>query len=175
MFPPLNSFGRFCLHSLVKDHYQQLTSFSVGEDKERRTVVCHQAVVAEHALQNAHHTSLGLPKIQSESTSIVQNVENDLTVPSDDNEIKFEERGSSNLGKSKVHRRPDRAVYAPPGARRKPVGQNQMITADSVNMVDVCVLALVDCPSLEIPTHKRVAYLINKYKLIDLMVGLVSQ
>ena len=137
-------------------------------------MVCHQAVVAEHALQNAHHTSLGLPKIQSESTSIVQNVENDLTVPSDDNEIKFEERGSSNLGKSKVHRRPDRAVYAPPGARRKPVGQNQMITADSVNMVDVCV-STCRLPQLGDPNTQRVAYLINKYKLIDLMVGLVTQ
>jgi hypothetical protein len=42
LFPPLNSFSRLCLHNLVKDNFPDLTSFSVGADSERRTVVGYQ-------------------------------------------------------------------------------------------------------------------------------------
>jgi len=51
VFPAVNSFSRFCLHSLVKDSYPELTTFSVGTEKERRPVVCHQSTVAMHALK----------------------------------------------------------------------------------------------------------------------------
>ena len=119
LFPPLNSFNRFCLHNLVKENYPDvLTSFSVGEDKERRTVVAHQDAVAHQVLQELKQ------KAQPAANVETQSKEDDLAdvgklsepCPAEDPVTKIEK--PSKTGKTKQARRPDRAVYAPPGARR---------------------------------------------------------
>ena len=116
MFPSINSFSRLCLHALVKDNYPDLTTFSVGAEKERRPVVCHQRTVAEYALENNLQIS-PMPQARSAPEPIVEkeaqvlaNVESSRVIASEK---------LSNGKKSKTHKRPDRAVYVPPGANRR--------------------------------------------------------
>ena len=114
MFPSINSFSRLCLHALVKDNYPDLTTFSVGVEKERRPVVCHQRTVAEYALENNLQIS-PMPQARSAPQPIAEkeppaNVESSRVISSEK---------LSNGKKSKTHKRPDRAVYVPPGANRR--------------------------------------------------------
>jgi len=40
VFQPLAGYQRFLVHRLVENAFKELTSFSIGEDGERRTVIC---------------------------------------------------------------------------------------------------------------------------------------
>ncbi|XP_052131902.1 R3H and coiled-coil domain-containing protein 1-like [Frankliniella occidentalis] len=46
VFPPVNSFYRFLIHQLAQDNFDQLRTFSIGEDPDRRIVVCTKDLVA---------------------------------------------------------------------------------------------------------------------------------
>ena len=114
MFPSINSFSRLCLHSLVKDNYPDLTTFSVGAEKERRPVVCHQRTVAEYALENNLQIS-AMPQVQSAPAA---EQEEQLPASVESSKVTASET-LSNGQKSKTKKRPDRAVYVPPGASRR--------------------------------------------------------
>jgi hypothetical protein len=83
VFPAVNSFSRFCLHSLVKDSYPELTTFSVGTEKERRPVVCHQSTVAMHALKandfvnNGSKNNASPTIIQNSTTNLIETKNNE--------------------------------------------------------------------------------------------------
>lgn len=120
VFPPVNSFSRFCLHNLVKDNYPELTTFSVGSDKERRPVVCNQMTVAQWTLKN--DVRKVLPPSGNSSPEILDRSSNQENV-----EISIEknneENGESVLKTNKLRtrnmKRPDRQVYVPPGSNRR--------------------------------------------------------
>ena len=42
LFPPVDNFFRFLIHKTVESDFINLCSFSIGEDENRRTVVCLQ-------------------------------------------------------------------------------------------------------------------------------------
>jgi hypothetical protein len=138
LFPSLNSFSRFCLHSLVKDSYPDLTTFSVGAEKERRPVVCHQATVADQALRNVSQPTpkekspLRVPQTLSKENR--NEDKTDKVISGGENEAKIDK---SSTGKSRTQRRPDRAVYAPPGSHRRSV-QGSVAKPNPVNFENVC-------------------------------------
>ena len=116
MFPSINSFSRLCLHALVKDNYPDLTTYSVGFEKERRPVVCHQRTDAEYALENNLQIST-MPQAPSAPDPIA---EKEVQVPANTESSRvISSEKLSNGKKSKTHKRPDRAVYVPPGANRR--------------------------------------------------------
>ena len=109
VFPAVNSFSRFCLHTLVKDSYPELTTFSVGTEKDRRPVVCHQSTVAMHALKandfviNVSSKNNAIPKIIENSTENMIQTKNDENSGRNNND-----NNSSNGGRSR--KRPGKTI-----------------------------------------------------------------
>jgi hypothetical protein len=40
VFPPLNSYRRFLIHTVSEEYSEELSTFSIGQGHRRRTVVC---------------------------------------------------------------------------------------------------------------------------------------
>ena len=45
VFPPVESYFRLLIHKTVESDFNTLCSFSIGEEDERRTVVCQQQAI----------------------------------------------------------------------------------------------------------------------------------
>uniref|UniRef100_H3AV37 R3H domain and coiled-coil containing 1 n=1 Tax=Latimeria chalumnae TaxID=7897 RepID=H3AV37_LATCH len=96
MFPPLSSRLRYLIHRTV-ENFSALSSFSIGEGNDRRTVVCHIEI-----------------RLPSEEDSLSCSVNNmlrakDSTQPSN--------RGSRE-NESKSSKRPEKALYVPRALRQ---------------------------------------------------------
>jgi len=52
VFPPVNNYHRFLIHKVVETGFPELTTFSVCEAEERRTVVCFQQQLLDYTLGN---------------------------------------------------------------------------------------------------------------------------
>ena len=109
VFPTVNTTSTTCLHNLLKENYQNLTTFLVGAENEQRPVVSHLQTVSDQALKNSFEKSLNLER--KDSLDLLVNEENcDLN----------NYDSLSNRGKARIQKRPDRAVYVPPRANRRP-------------------------------------------------------
>jgi hypothetical protein len=113
VFPAVNASSRLCLNSLLDDVYPDLTTFSVGDDNNPRTVVCRQSAIASQALKDV---SINIPrngKVVSEKNVLSKSKNN--------------ENCEKSLQTTKQRKRPDRAVYVPPPCsnRRPSPGQQQ--------------------------------------------------
>jgi hypothetical protein len=113
VFPAVNASSRLCLNSLLDDVYPDLTTFSVGDDNNPRTVVCRQSAVASQTLKDV---SINIPrngKVVSEKNVLSKSKNN--------------ENCEKSLQTTKQRKRPDRAVYVPPPCsnRRPSPGQQQ--------------------------------------------------
>ncbi|RZF34157.1 hypothetical protein LSTR_LSTR003567, partial [Laodelphax striatellus] len=52
LFPPLNSRRRFLIHNFIQENFKKhnLRTFSVGQNSQRRTAVCHASIIIEGKL-----------------------------------------------------------------------------------------------------------------------------
>lgn len=93
VFPAVNATSRLCLTTVVNDAYPDLTTFDVGDDTDSRAVVCRQ-------------------------DSVVVKRDTDVDVENDRN-AENSRRNADDKSSSRKQRRPDRAVYVPPGSNRR--------------------------------------------------------
>jgi parvulin-like peptidyl-prolyl isomerase len=57
VFQPLSEYHRFLIHRVVEKGFTKLTSFSIGEDTDRRTVICFE--------ENKLHQELKVSKVKN--------------------------------------------------------------------------------------------------------------
>ena len=65
VFPCINSYSRLKLHEVTKEKFPELTSFSVGEEPERRPVICKQQLIADWTLKSLVEPVAVLPEKNS--------------------------------------------------------------------------------------------------------------
>ncbi len=52
IFPPVNNYYRLLIHKTVEEEFPDLSSFSIGADEERRTVVCQELTLLRYTTKN---------------------------------------------------------------------------------------------------------------------------
>ena len=112
VFPTVNTSSSTCLLNLLKDDYQNLTTFLVGPENEQRPVVSHLQTVSDQALKTSFEKSLNLERKDSLELLIIDKNEENCDLNNYDS--------LSNRGKARIQKRPDRAVYVPPRSNRRP-------------------------------------------------------
>ncbi|KAG8038594.1 hypothetical protein G9C98_006290 [Cotesia typhae] len=118
LFPPVNNYRRFIIHSIVQDNFQELSTFSIGQGYERRTVVCFKGdLFREFQLDGGQSRS----KIKSAPAVEIYRppAARRLQTPTTSTE--------SSQTKTK-QRRPDRAVYVPKQRRSVDDSQNENLS-----------------------------------------------
>ncbi|KAG8224658.1 hypothetical protein J437_LFUL005160 [Ladona fulva] len=109
VFPPFNNYRRFLIHKLIEDHFDNLSTFSIGHSVGRRTVVCWKD-------QLLSKESLGEPSCITIDSSMGVQKQSDSK---EDQEPKVMIPGSE---RKKARALPDVAIYRPPALRKSDEG-----------------------------------------------------
>ncbi|XP_008545802.1 R3H and coiled-coil domain-containing protein 1 [Microplitis demolitor] len=102
IFPPVNNYRRFLIHSIVQDNFKDLSTFSIGQGYDRRTVVCFKSDLIRDFKLNGVQSS---NKTESRTCNSNMGVEGPLT-------------SIENSKQKPVKSAPAVEIYRPPAARR---------------------------------------------------------
>ncbi|XP_046385001.1 R3H and coiled-coil domain-containing protein 1 isoform X2 [Ischnura elegans] len=123
VFPPFKNFHRFLIHNLVDESFEGLTTFSIGQSVDRRTVVCHKRDlpsgdlaqrVAGHRAEDAAATGRKKARMLPDVAIYRPPALRGTTQGDTTNGLSPTER---NPKQRQTRRRPDMAVYVPRALR----------------------------------------------------------
>ncbi|XP_074100447.1 uncharacterized protein LOC141528339 isoform X1 [Cotesia typhae] len=144
LFPPVNNYRRFIIHSIVQDNFQELSTFSIGQGYERRTVVCFKGdLFREFQLDGGQSRSKSELKtwksnmgVEGPLTSIDNSKQKpvksapavEIYRPPAARRLQTPTTSTESSQTKTKQRRPDRAVYVPKQRRSVDDSQNENLS-----------------------------------------------